>query len=230
MATGDRELAFLDLVVLQRIGPDTTVERFGSKINSSYFDGANILGTMRLKGYVEIESAIGASNVTVSESGKMILAMAEEKSKSEIDALDKGILSFISKGTREVDKLSERMNVRSGDLAYHLYKLVKNGYIDYDLRSGKVSVMLTESGFKNAGSAAGSVEAPGDEGIGEELAKGPAALKDLPAKKEGPPDVGGERAKSKTVYYLKKWGKAGIAGLVVAGILLLALIWFFLRS
>ena len=224
----DRELTFMDLVVLQRIGPDTTLERFGSKINSSYFDAANILGTIKLKGYVDIESAIGASKVSVSDGGKAVLAMAEEKSQGEIDSLDRGILAAVSRGTKEVDRIGERLNVRSADLAYHIYKLVKNNYIDYDLRAGKVSVMLTESGFNNAGGAVGAEE-PGDETLGAEIAKeGEKPAVPRPEGKE--PDVGVERAKTKSVYYMKRWGKYAAIALVLIIILLIVFIWFYMQN
>ncbi len=220
----DRELAFMDLIVLQRIGPDTTVERFGSKINSSFFEAANILGTLNLKGYVTIEAAMGASKVDVSDDGKKVLALAEEKSVGEIDALDKGILGAISKGIKDPEKLGERLNVRSGDLAYHLYKLVKSNHIDYDLRSGKVNVMLTESGFKDADRGSGEEE-PGTEDLAEEITK---EEEPKPEKKEV--NVGAERTKSKMMYYMKKWGKLGILGLIIVVILLIVLIYFYLMG
>lgn len=223
----EKELTFLDLVVLQRIGPDTTIERFGSKINSSFFDAANILGTINIKGYVTIESAIGASKVTVSESGRSVLAMAEEKSREEIDALDKGILSAVSQGIKDLDRLREKLNVRSGDLAYHLYKLVKNNYIDYDIRSGKVTVMLTESGFKNMGPV--QEEAP-KETIGAEIAQENKGTEFVEQKREKPPSVGTERAKTKTMFYLKKWGKYASIALIAIIILLIVFIYFYLQS
>ncbi|MFH1470997.1 MAG: hypothetical protein ABIF01_04565, partial [Candidatus Micrarchaeota archaeon] len=196
---GEKELTFMDLIVLQRIGPDTTVERFGSKINSSFFEAANILGTLNLKGYVTIEAAMGASKVAVSDAGKTVLAMAEEKSAGEIDALDRGILGTVSKGFKDPDKVSEKLNVRSGDLAYHLYKLVKTNHIDYDLRAGKVTVMLTESGFKNAEAVEGSEE---NGNVAEELVKEEG--KEPGFRKA--PDIGAERVRTKGEYYLKRWG------------------------
>jgi DNA-binding Lrp family transcriptional regulator len=222
MPAGDKELTFLDLMVLQRIGPDTTLERFGSKINSSYFDAANILGSIRLKGYVEIESSIGASKVSVSEAGKAILAMAEEKSHGEIDELDKRILGEVSRGVKDVGRIGDSLNIRSGDLSYHIYKLVKNNYVDYDLRAGKVSVMLTENGFKNARPAE---EEPGaDENLGEEIAEG----KDGPGPGElKPVDIRAERARSKMDYYVKRWKGYGIYAAAAVAILLLLLAWYF---
>ncbi len=231
MAEGDKELTFLDLVVLQRIGPDSTVERFGSKINSSFFETANMLGTLKQKGFITFETSIGGgSPVVLSDAGKAILAMAEEKSNGEIDALDRGILGAIARGTREVEKIAEKLNIRAGDLAYHIYKLVKTNYIDYDMRACKVTVMLTESGFKNSGSVMGEASSQ-DEGVGEELAKEAEPVG--PVQKPGEPkkvNVGAERAKSKWFYYLKKWGKYGAIVLVVLILLLIALIWLYMQS
>ncbi|MFH0818008.1 MAG: hypothetical protein V1909_05255 [Candidatus Micrarchaeota archaeon] len=221
---GEKELTFMDLVVLQRIGPDTILERFGSKINSSFFEAANILGTIKLKGYVDLETTLGESKVNVSEAGKAVLALAEEKSIGEIDTLDRGILGAISKGLKDPDKLSERLNVRSGDLAYHLYKLVKTNHIDYDLRAGRVSVMLTESGFKDADRSGEEPES--DSGVGEELAEAPKESE----KREKKTDVGAERTKTKTVYYLKRWGKYSVLAGIIFVLLLLVLVYFYLNS
>ncbi len=219
-----KELTFLDLIVLQRIGPDTTLERFGSKINSSFFEAANILGTIKLKGYVDIDSALGASKVALSDAGKAVLATAEEKSAGEIDGLDKGILGAISKGMKDPEKIAERLNIRSGDLAFHLYKLVKTNHIDYDLRSGRVSLMLTESGFKDADR--GEEEPAPEEEIGKELADGPKE----PGMREKKLDIGAERTRSKASYYMKKWGKYSVILFVVIVVIILALIWLFLNS
>ena len=143
-----RELTFLDIVVLQRMEPDSVVERFGSKMNSSFFDTANILGGLKLKGYIDILSSPGNSEIKITESGSKVLEEAEARSGEEVDALDNAITEYIAAGTRDVNALMGELNVRSSDLALHLYKLAKKNLIDYEVRSGKVELMLTEEGFK----------------------------------------------------------------------------------
>ncbi|MFH1447758.1 MAG: hypothetical protein ABIG39_02750 [Candidatus Micrarchaeota archaeon] len=226
-STDEKELTFMDLVVLQRIGPDTTLERFGSKINSSFFDAANILGTLKLKGYVEIEAAIGASKINVSEGGKAILSMAEEKSSGEIDTLDKGILKAISKGAKDVRKLEDIMNVRSGDLAYHIYKLVKNNYVDYDVRAGNVNMMLTENGFKNIGDEEHIEQPEETDNLGAEIAKDDERKQ----AREFTSNVSIDdvRRRSKMEHYMKAWGKqAFIAAAIILIILIMAVVYFLL--
>ncbi|VVB66574.1 Uncharacterised protein [Candidatus Gugararchaeum adminiculabundum] len=142
-----RELTFFDLMVLERIDRETYVERFGSKINASFFDAANVLGTMKLKGYINIQSSPGLSPVSCTPDGLDILQAAAAKAKEEVDALDVSITRKISSGAKDPAALAAELNLRSGDLAYRLYKLVRKGLIDYELRATKVSVMMTESGF-----------------------------------------------------------------------------------
>lgn len=224
-STDEKELTFIDLVVLQRVGPDTTLERFGSKINSSFFDAANILGTIKLKGYVDIESSMGASRVSVSEAGKAVLSMAEEKSQGEVDELDKGILRAISQGVKDSEKLADSLNIRSGDLAYHLYKLVKQNYIDYNVRSGRISLMLTENGFKSMGEEKAQTQVDDEENLGAEIAK--EEKEQEPSGMTGNVDIGEVRRRSKLEYYLKKRGKdAAVVGAAVIVIILLLLFYF----
>ncbi len=142
-----RELTFLDIVVMQRIEPESLVERFGSKINSSFFDTANILGGLKLKGYIDILSSPGNSEIKITESGQKILEEAEARSGEEVDALDTAVIEAIAVGMRDVSALTGELNVRSSDLALHIYKLVKKNLIDYEVHSGKVELMLTEEGF-----------------------------------------------------------------------------------
>ena len=74
------ELTFLDLVILKKIDANSSVENFGSLINTSFFETANLLGTVKIKGYVNIETSIGGiSKVTITDAGMGILALAEKK-------------------------------------------------------------------------------------------------------------------------------------------------------
>ena len=46
MASNPENINFLDLACLLKIEKDTTLERFGSVINASIFDAANITGSL----------------------------------------------------------------------------------------------------------------------------------------------------------------------------------------
>ncbi|MBS3069402.1 hypothetical protein J4441_03485 [Candidatus Micrarchaeota archaeon] len=146
------ELTFLDLAVLLKIDAESTVEKFGSSINTSFFETANLLGTMKLKGYLDIMSSVGGlSRVVLTDAGASILSVANEKARESLDSLDQSILSTLASGVRELDGISSAINIRQGDLAYHLHKLSVQQYVDYTLRSAKISISLTEKGFNSTG-------------------------------------------------------------------------------
>ncbi|MCX6772534.1 MAG: hypothetical protein NTV88_02060 [Candidatus Micrarchaeota archaeon] len=46
------ELSFLDIAILRKIDAESSVEKFGSMINTSFFETANLLGTTKIKGYM----------------------------------------------------------------------------------------------------------------------------------------------------------------------------------
>src|SRR5271167_4142556 len=115
---------FIDLVALMRLTPDSTVERFGGLINSSFFDASNILGSLKQKGLVDfITQFPSQSAITVTEQGKQLITEAQEKAATTVDKLDMEILSQISKGNKTLQDLSTVVNVTSKDLAMHLNKL-----------------------------------------------------------------------------------------------------------
>ncbi|MCX8196791.1 MAG: hypothetical protein N3G80_00525 [Candidatus Micrarchaeota archaeon] len=146
------DLNFLDLVVLKKIDADSTVEKFGSLINTSFFETANLLGTIKLKGYINIESSIGgASAVSLTDEGKKVLELASQKSKEPIGPLDNAILLTLASGARDLDAIQDTLNIRSSDLAYHINKLVEQGFMDFEVRSAKVHFLLTEAGFNATG-------------------------------------------------------------------------------
>lgn len=161
-----KELNFLDLAVLEKIDGESVVERFGPKINSSLFGAANVLGTLKIKGYVDIQTSLGFTPVSLTEEGKRVLAMADEKSAGEMDALDMAVMSHAGLGFKEPEKLEQQLNIRSGDLAFRLYKLSKLGMIDYVIKSGtgaspspRIEVMLTEQGYAKTDQAKGYTKA-----------------------------------------------------------------------
>jgi len=146
------ELTFLDLVILKRIDANSSVENFGSTINTSFFETANLLGTVKIKGYVNIETSIGGiSKVTITDAGRGILALAEKKAAEPIEPLDNALLHALAGGAKDPEALQSSLNIRSGDLAYHINKMVVQSFMDYDVRSSKVNLMLTEQGFNSTG-------------------------------------------------------------------------------
>jgi len=146
------ELTFLDLVILKKMDANSSVENFGSTINTSFFETANLLGTVKIKGYVNIENSIGGmSKVTITDAGMGILALAEKKAADPIEPLDNALLHALAGGAKDPEALQAQLNIRSGDLAYHINKMAAQGFMDFEVRSGKVSLMLTEQGFNSTG-------------------------------------------------------------------------------
>ena len=142
------EVNFVDLVALSRITPDTYAEKFGGMINSSFFDASNILAMLKQKGLIDfITSFPGQSAVTVTELGKKLLSDAKEGAKGEFDMLDLTLLMQLASGKRTIQDLSGAVNIRSNDLAMHLYKLGQQQYLSHEVRNGNVTISLTEKGF-----------------------------------------------------------------------------------
>ncbi len=145
------EINFLDLITLSRITPDLVVEKFGSKINSSYFDAANILGTLRIKGLIGFSADFPGQNaITVTDVGKALMKEAEDRSKGPFDQIDFAILLQMKSGKRSYVDIGNAVNLRPKDLAMHLYKLGKQQYAVEEIRNGLVEVMLTEKGLNQA--------------------------------------------------------------------------------
>jgi hypothetical protein len=142
------EITFLDLMALSKIGPDTVVEKFGSVINSSFFDASNFLGGLKIKGLVDFTTSFpGQSTIVVTDAGKHLLQDVEEKSKIAADPLDIEILGQLSRGKRSLTDLSGAINVAQLDLATHLYRLVKQDYAMATFRNATLDMVLTEKGF-----------------------------------------------------------------------------------
>jgi predicted transcriptional regulator len=141
-------ITFVDLVALSRITPESTTEKFGGLINSSFFDASNILGNLKQRGLIDfVTSFPSQSAITITDQGKQLLAEAQERAASPFDTLDMEILVQLSKGNRKLEDLSAEVNVTAKDLAVHLYKMAQQQFISYELRNGNMSVMLTEKGF-----------------------------------------------------------------------------------
>jgi CTP-dependent riboflavin kinase len=142
------EINFIDLAALTRITPDAVVEKFGSLINSSFFDASSILATLKQKGMIDFTTAFpGQSAIAITDLGKQLLNDAHDKANTPFDQLDLTILTQLSTGKRNVQELNQSVNVTQKDFALRIYKLAQNAYLSYDIRNGNVSIALTEKGF-----------------------------------------------------------------------------------
>ena len=145
------EPTFMDLVSLLQITPNTPLEKLGSALNSSIFDASNIAGTLKQKGLIEFTAYYpGPNTITITPAGTGLISEANLKSAEPLDHLDTTILQQLSGGKRSPLDLQNTLNLRPKDLALRLYKLYKQGFAIYELKSGTVAIMLTEKGFLNA--------------------------------------------------------------------------------
>jgi predicted transcriptional regulator len=142
------DLEFIDVIVLKKIDADSTVESFGSRLGG-IFESANILGGIKLKGYIDIHSIIGNSPVIITEKGNSLLHDLDVHSRSDISKIDMAVLDSIKKGFSESNQISRMLNINSRDIAYSLNKLWVKNYIDVDSHNGKVTITLTTLGFED---------------------------------------------------------------------------------
>ncbi len=148
MATDAESVNFLELACLFKITQDTTLERFGGMINASVFDAANITGGLKQKGLIDFTAYYpGPNSIVLTDAGKKLKEDAEAKGAEPLDNLDQEILEQMSGGKRYPTELQSTLNVRSRDMAFRIYKLFKQNYASYELKSGGVELMLTEQGF-----------------------------------------------------------------------------------
>jgi hypothetical protein len=147
------EVTFDDLLALTKIKEDTTVEKFGGQINSHFYDGANILGTLSQKKLVQLPTgSIGQNPVVLGELGTQLLNEAISRSNADLDNLDLTILVQIKNGRNKSADIAKAINIRPRDLAMHLYKLQEQNYTTSEFKNGIVILMLTEQGFSQAAS------------------------------------------------------------------------------
>lgn len=142
-----RDLEFIDVIVLKKIDADSTVESFGSRLGG-IFEAANILGGIKLKGYIDIHSIIGNSPVIITEKGTSLLHDLDVHSRGELSKIDDAVLDSIKKGFKEPGQISRMLNINSRDIAYCLNKLWVKNMIDVSANNGKVDISLTTLGFE----------------------------------------------------------------------------------
>ena len=197
----EESINFMDLACVLRITSETTLEKFGSVINSSVFDAANISGTLKQKGLVDFTAYYpGPNSIVLTEAGKNLKTEADAKSTAPLDDLDKEVLTQLSGGKRAPLDLQNTLNIRPKDLALRIYKLFKQNFVSYELGSGNATLMLTEQGFLQAKSLQthAQVQTPGQmmpvqqqgKAMGQGSAQTPeqkmAAAQDMKPKKKFP--------------------------------------------
>ena len=229
-----KELTFLDLVVLEKIEKDTHLDGFGGHINSSFFDTASLMGTLQVKGLVEIKSVIGRSTANRTPLGDEMLHKAAEKSQEPLDELDHAILKTVAAGPNTFDRIKDELNLRSDDLAFHIYKIVQQGYADYEIKNTKLSLILTENGFKLAGfvpkrerpaqaAAASAASARKQNPPSNELEAAMLASDDMTAgiqQKSKVELTQIRRAQAKTAHYIRAYAPILLIVLAVSAIIL----------
>jgi len=236
------ELTFTDLVILQRIEPGTVMEKFGPKINSQFFESANILATVKQKGYIDFKTShFGNSEVEVTQVGARMLEVADEKAKEAVDELDLAILRKIVEGYKDPDEIKNGLNIRSGDLALRIHKLVKQDLVSYSIRNIKISLSITEDGFKKVGATPKMEKTPEQHIVVTGEAPAEAVAPPEPAAPEMPPagpvtlDSATKR-KAKMEYYMENFRKnpmqlaVYILGALVVVVCILAAIYLVLRK
>lgn len=153
------DIDFADLAAISRIGSDTIAEKFGGVINASFFEASNVLGTLKQKGLIDFSISFPGQNaVTLTELGKDIISKAEEKASEPIDYLDVEILTQLYNGKKSLAEIAESVNVTQKDLAFHIYKMAKQQYANYEFRNGKIELSLTDRGFVEAKKSSNSAD------------------------------------------------------------------------
>ncbi len=218
------EINFLQLACLLKVTQNTILERFGSSINASIFDASNIAGTLKQNGLIDFTAYYpGPNEIMVTDVGKALIAEAEAKSAEPFDKLDEAVLSQLSGGKRIPVELQNTLNLRPRDLALRLYKLNKQGYIIYNLKSGGVDLLLTESGFLKVNATA-PMQKPAPQAQMQQPAMQTQAAQaaSMPAMQ-----AAGDPAKPMPEMRPRmKMGKVIIAGVVIIVIIVAAAIYY----
>ncbi|MEM0148241.1 MAG: hypothetical protein QXY10_01460 [Candidatus Micrarchaeaceae archaeon] len=144
------EPSFVDIFALTKITPGMVTDKFGPALNSSFFDASNILGGLKIKGLADFSASLSDNEIIITETGKQLLAEADQHASDPFDKIDDAILKILVSNKHSIDEISSSMNLMQRDLAMHLYKLIKQGYISAEFRNGILEIILTEKGFMQA--------------------------------------------------------------------------------
>ena len=145
------DITFVDLAVLLKITPNTPMEKLGAALNATIFDASNIAGTLKQKDLINFTANYpGPNYITITDTGKALIAEAESRSSLPLDQLDHSLLAQMSGGRRLLTDLQSTLGIRAKDLAIRLYKLYRQNLIIYELRNGSIELLLTEQGFLQA--------------------------------------------------------------------------------
>ncbi len=175
---------FIDLFALTKITPQTVVEKFGTSINSSFFDASNILGGLKIKGLIDFTTIFGGQNsVAITDLGHKLLDEASSKANMPLDHLDIAILVQLSGGKRSVNDLTNTLNITPKDMSMHLYKLMQQSFLSSEFRNGILNLMLSEKGFMQAKAGLPPVSAPTAGSTGPQQ---PAGVQQAPPAAQSP--------------------------------------------
>lgn len=155
-----KDLTLLDLVVLEKVEKDSVMDSFGGKLYSSFFDTAALMGTLQVKKLITVNSSVGRSIVNRTDYGEHVILSANEKANEPLDSLDHAILKTLAAGAKTFEAVRSELNIRSDDLSLHFFRIIKQGYADYEVRNAKLSLNLTENGFKITGFVPKKLQAP----------------------------------------------------------------------
>lgn len=164
------DFCYLDIIALKKIDAKTTIENFGTIINMSFFEGANLLGSLKLRKLLDAESKFpGPSVVKLSKEGQKLLKTMEKVSKDSLKEVDFAILKSIRKGNRTDDEIEANLILAKKDIAVHLNKLQDQSFVDFTIKDAKVQLALTDQGFEMVNTTQTEVESEVKEEEKEEV-------------------------------------------------------------
>jgi len=228
-----KDLTILDLVVLEKVEKDSVMDSFGGKLYSSFFDTASLMGTLQVKKLIQINSSIGRSIVNRTEYGEHVLLSAQERADEPLDGLDHAILKAIASGARSFEAVRAELNIRNDDLSIHMFRIMRQGYADYEVRNAKLALNLTENGFKLTGFVPKKAQAipaapvqptrPVTVPQGRQLDLSSASSSEDATPMGGGKDAkltGTGRAMAKTSHYIGKYAMAAVVLVIIVAIAL----------
>jgi hypothetical protein len=145
------DVNFVELICIMNVTPETAVEKLAGIMNSNTFDAFNLAGTLKKKGMIDFATTYpGPNTISLTDAAKGVIAEANAKATEEFDNLDENILVKLYAGKKSTTELQSSLNLNTKDLALRLFKLSKQGYLTYEMKSGNTDFLLTEKGFLKA--------------------------------------------------------------------------------